>query len=138
MTEITNNHFVIEVPIEGKDFRIELDTDDTYHIDCKVSADIEWDWIFLPEKHPTNYAILGYVTESEIDFDVSGCIKQPLSQNEDWEQCNIHDVFWDHLKQQWDLDFSPHDSFRSLLKSKGIEIKQGTKLLVVKKIIEKP
>lgn len=118
MTEILNNILVFEVQIGLESFPL--------HDLLLWGKDVPFPDIKSAE-------ILGCVTENEIDFDCEQFFEViPINMYEDYRY-GIHN----EKEKCFDLYTNESkSSFRSLLKSKGIEIKQGMKLLVIRRKID--
>lgn len=70
-----------------------------------------------------NWKILGTVTSESIDFDVSGIVES--------DRRLLPFVYKNYVYDTIAKD--SHDSFRSLLKSKGVEIGENEKVVVIQK-----
>lgn len=114
MTQLTNNIYCIIVPIEAKASRL---------------ADVMCNYHFGKN---SNCKLLGTVTSTEIDFDVSGIVEKRFIQicSDDFGIYG-RDTFKNY-QSAYDYP-SASDSFRSLIKSKGVEIKEKEKLIIIQK-----
>lgn len=125
MIQITPNTYGIIVPIEINKFKIvEL------HFSGKIVLRSLFDdnSVFMDYEllRDTDFGIIGTVTNEEIKFDVESHIG-----NKNYVGGK---VYKDYLKTNQNGHLTDkNDSYRSLLKSKGIELKETEKLLIIEK-----
>lgn len=137
MKQITTDTYGIEVPIEAYNFDIGFDfeagtvslvyqfqkTGNKFEDMCRKSTELDVkDWV------PHSLKLLGTVTASEIDFDVSEYVEcYPIE---------IADVVVEgYMDYEYPMSTytDAQSSYRSLLASKGFNLTERNKVLIVKK-----
>lgn len=130
MTQLTETIYAVTVPKDAKDFFIG---------DLNILQFNSKNWrgnhyedgrcilvLPTPKDNWGGFYILGTVTSESIDFDVSG-----LVDSEKWpsgrEYFNYEDGFYKTS------EFTASDSFRSLLSSKGVVLRENEKLIIIQK-----
>lgn len=116
-TQITDKILALSVPIDAIDFRLKQNKYKNVFICFKDEM--------IMVSTSVNFKILGTVDLESISFDCSGYVK---SFNSDlgkvYDSYTNKDKFWT----------CPKLSFRSLLKSKGIETTSESKILIIEKV----
>ncbi len=126
MIQITDNIHAIKVPKDADDIEVRND----YNV-CRVAYNLHGNRQYDTIDYNGMYKLLGEVTKKTISFDckdlVNYCLEMPNTPS-----------FKDYMSKPTDEighSFkSAADSFRSLLQSKGIELTDETKYLIIMKI----
>lgn len=124
MTQLTtppNETYAVIVPKEAKDFAL--------HYNGTMVPVIIYEVDYLPHHVKLtkgSYSILGTVTSESIDFHVSGIVESS------GEGCFCH--YKDYMRGDGQYTYAGSaGSFRSLLKSKKVEIGENEKLVIIQK-----
>lgn len=132
MTQLTthpNETYAVIVPKDAKDFRIAKyeSTSELYYHFQKTGNAFEDAAREGRDIGLGDFTILGTVTSESIDFDVSGIVESRLQ----YGKYRAY-KFYEKDKQAG-FTYDKADSFRSLLKSKEVEIGENEKVVIIQK-----
>lgn len=130
LTKITDDLWAVQVPVDARQIGF-----GNHCLGYKTKMQEPEDTNgFTHSKEPQylfcnkDYEILGTVSETEIDFDTAECVESKISG----KVLGNSKLYKMYTTGNW--SFFSHNSFRSLLKSKGITPTPETKIVILKKI----